>query len=235
VSGLLRFLLFFSVLVGLLVLVGVPAAASPVLTQMVRDAGLRADEMTVSVAYFDPSLLWGRSEELTIQARGARLGPATAGGLDIALGDVALLDRTFESISGNVRDIALRAGGLDVLVDRIEIDGPAQAASVAAYLTPEQSAAVVRQAAALVGVELRDVVLVDGAVRVRLGPVTTEAALSVEGGALVLTPPIGPALLLLQPAPSDPWRLTGAQVSRDGVVLRGVVDAEAIARRVGSE
>jgi len=38
--------------------------------------------------------------------------------------------------------------------------------------------------------------------------------------------------LLLQPAPSDPWRLTEAHVTPDGVTLRGIVDVAAIARRV---
>lgn len=232
--GFVRFVVFFVALVALLVLVGIPALASPLLTQMVRDEGLVADEMRVSVAFFDPTLLLARSERLRIEASDVELGPARAGGMDMTLGNVALLDRTFESLSGNVRDISLRAGGLDVTVDRVELAGPAEAAVVDAYLTGEQSGSVVRQAAALIGVTLDGVRLLDGAVEVELGGLRTSATLSVEGGALVLRPLIGPALLLIQPAPTDPWRLTGVVVRPDGVTISGVVDADALARRVRS-
>lgn len=230
--GFLRFVIFFGTLVGLLVFVAVPALASPLLTQMVRDAGLRSDEMRVSIAYFDPSLFWGHSQRMRIETGDVGLGAATARGLDVALGDVDLFSQTFETVSGNARGVVLSARGLDVTLDRIEIDGPSTQAGVAAYMTPQQTAAAVRQAAGLLGLTLSDVQLVDGAIRVALGGIATQGALTVEGGALVLRPALGPAFVLLQPAPTDPWRLTEAQVTRDGVVLRGVVDAEAIATRL---
>ena len=231
-NGLLRFLLFFGTLVGLIVFVAVPTLASPLLTQMVRDAGLRADEMRVSIAYFDPSLFTVRTQRMRIEATGVDLGPATARGLDLSLGDVALLDRTFETITGNVRDVHLRAGALDVTVDRVEIDGPASAASVAAHFTAGQTAEVVRQAAGRLGVEVRDVRLRDGAIEINLAGFRSRGSLSVEGGALILRSELGPALVLIQPAPADPWRLTGAVVAADGVTIRGVVDAETLAGRV---
>jgi hypothetical protein len=230
VLGLLRFLIFFVVLAGLLAFVALPALAAPLLTQMVRDAGLRANELSVSVGYFDPSLLIGRSERLRIEARGVSLGPATADGLDLTLGGVDLFGRTFATISGNIRDIELSAGGLAVTVDRVDIDGPAQAAAVTGYFTPAQSIEIVRQSAQRVGVSLQDVRLVDGAIRLRLAGFETRASVAVDGGALVLRPQVGPRLLLLQPAPSDPWRLTEAWITTDGLVVRGVIDAAALAR-----
>jgi hypothetical protein len=72
--------------------------------------------------------------------------------------------------------------------------------------------------------------LVEGAIRLRLGDVETRATITVDGGAIVLRPQAGPRLLLLQPAPSDPWRLTDAWISDEGLSLRGVVDAAALAR-----
>jgi hypothetical protein len=232
VYGFLRFVIFFGTLVALLVLVGVPAVASPLLTQMVRDEGLRADDMRVTVAFFDPTLLLARTERLRIEATGVDLGPAHALGMDLSLGRVALLDRTFESITGNVREVSLRAGGMDITVDRVEVDGPAEAANVAAHFTPAQSSAVVRQAARLIGFGLDDVHLLNGRVEIELAGVRTGGTLSVEGGALVLRPQIGPTLLLIQPAPTDPWRLTDVRVAPDGVTISGVVDAESLARRV---
>lgn len=228
--ALLRFVVFFAVLAAGLAFVVLPALASPLLTQMVRDAGLRATELNVTVGYFDLGLLVGRPERLRIEAQGVTLGPATVGGLDLTLGDADLFGRTFDSISGNVRDIELSAGGLDVAVDRVDITGAAEAASVTAHLTPEQSAELVRQSARHVGLSLHDVRLVDGTIRLRLGGVDTSATITVDGGAIVLRPQAGPRLLLLQPAPSDPWRLTDAWISDEGLSLRGVVDAAALAR-----
>jgi hypothetical protein len=225
----LRFLLFFAVLASLLVLVGLPAVASPVLTQMVRDGGLRADELHVSVGLFDPGLVLGRVGRLRIEARRVALGPADVAGLDLTLGGVDLFDRTFETISGNVRDVDLTAGGLALHVERVDIDGPARSADVAGYFGPQQSLELIRQAARRMDLAIDDVRLVDGAVRLSLAGFETNADVSVDGGALVLRPDLGPRMLLLQPAPSDPWRLTGAEISRDGLTVRGVVDVAALA------
>ncbi|MDQ3937134.1 MAG: hypothetical protein M3253_00460 [Chloroflexota bacterium] len=227
--GFLRFLLFFVVVVGLLVLVALPALASPVLTQMVRDAGLRADDARVTVGYFDVGLVVGRAERMRIEADGAVLGPARVGGLDLALGGVDLFDRTFQTVHGNMRDMTLVAGGLDVAIDRVEIAGPARAATVTGFFSPQQSIEIIRQSARRIGLTLDDVRLVDDGVRLRLGGFETRATIGVDGGALVLRPQVGPPVLLLQPAPSDPWRLTEAALSRDGLVVSGVVDAAALA------
>jgi hypothetical protein len=230
VSGLLRFLLFFALLVGLLVFVALPALASPLLGQLVRDAGLQADRLSVSVPYFDPGLIVGQPSRLRLEAGDVELGPATAAGLDLTLGEVDLLGRTFESVRGNVRDTELTAGGLNVAVDRIDIEGPATQARVTAHFAPDQAADILRQSARRVGVALDDVRLVDDAVRLRVAGFEARATVAVEGGALVLRAEHLPALLLLQPAPSEPWRLTEASVSSDGLTVSGVVDAAALAR-----
>jgi hypothetical protein len=79
------------------------------------------------------------------------------------------------------------------------------------------------------GVPLDDADLVDGGLRLTVGGFEVGAGISVEGGALVLRPQIGPPILLIQPATSDPWRLEDAYVTPSGITVRGTVDAARLA------
>jgi hypothetical protein len=227
----LRFLLLFVVMAALLAVVAVPILSSPFLTQMLRDAGVRGGELNVSVGMFDPALFTGRAREIRIEGRGVALGPATAGGIDLTLHNASFFERSFESASGNLRDVHVTAGGIRLEVARVEIDGPAEAADVVGHFTPDQGEEIVRQAADRAGVELDAVELVDGGLQVTIAGITARAGVAVEGGALVLRPGAGPSILLVAPVPTDPWRLTEAWVSPDGITVRGVVDAAFLARR----
>jgi hypothetical protein len=235
VLNFLRFVIFFAVIAALLAIVAVPALSAPFVTQMVRDAGVRGGDLNASIGFFDPALFTGRARELRIEGRGLMLGPATAGGADIVLEDVSLFERSFGGVRGNLRDVEMTASGVRVQVARVQIDGPSSAANVAGHFTPDQGEEIVRQAAQHAGIRLDGVELVDGGLRVTLAGVTTRAAVSVEGGGLVLRPAVGPTVLLLAPVPTDPWRLTEAWVSPEGITVRGVVDAEALARRATAQ
>jgi hypothetical protein len=67
VGGLLRFLAWFALLVAVFVLVVLPLLVGPLLTGVVRDMGVRADTIEVSVA-FSPGLILGRSRAVTVSA-----------------------------------------------------------------------------------------------------------------------------------------------------------------------
>ena len=228
-ASFLRFAAFSVFMVGLLVFVVVPAVASPMLTQMVRDVGLRGDDLNVSIEYFDPSLLGGNAESLTIRGRNVELPPALVGNLDLRFGNVSLIDRTFETITGQLDNVTLAAGGLTVQVASVQVDGPAAAALATGRFSADQTELLVEGAARRAGLELEDVRLVDGGLRMSLAGLETGAGIAVQGGALVLSPEAGPAVLLMQPAPSDPWRLSEAFVSSSGVTVRGVFDATTLA------
>jgi len=81
-----------------------------------------------------------------------------------------------------------------------------------------------------VGVALDDAEVVDGGLRLKVAGLELGAGISVEGGALVLTPQIGPQVVLIQPAPSDPWQLEEAYVSPAGITVRGTIDATRLAK-----
>ena len=56
----------------------------------------------------------------------------------------------------------------------------------------------------------------------------------VSGGALVLEPGVGGSIVLLQPAPSDPWSLKEAWVTADGLNVRATVDVASLTDDLGS-
>jgi hypothetical protein len=222
VLRLVRFAIFFVLLVGVLVFIVLPALISPLLTQYVRDQGVEAEQLTVSVDFFDPALLWGR---LHVVASGVQVGKASVGSLDLTLGNVSLFDRTFETLSGTLTDVTVTASGLSAQATRVDVAGPAEAASATGQFDSQQSADLVRAAAQRASIPLDDAQLVDGGLRLVIAGVSMTAGIGVEGGALVLRPPVGDPILLLQPAPSDPWRLDEAYVTATGITVRGTVDS----------
>ena len=231
-AGFLRFAAFAVVLVGLLVFVVVPAIASPVLTQVVRDLGVEADDLEVTVESFDASLLVGRTEHLRIRGSNVEVPPARVGRLDLTFGRVSFLDRTFETIHGQLQEVSVRASGLSLTVATVSVDGPAGSADATARLTAAESEQLIVLAARREGITVDGVRLSDGRLVVRAAGVESRAGIAVQGGALVLEPERGQPVLLLQPVPADPWRLTEAWVDGDGIAIRGVVDAARVARRL---
>jgi hypothetical protein len=225
VLRLVRFAIFFVLLVGVLVFIVLPALISPLLTQYVRDQGVEAEQLTVSVDFFDPALLWGRVGHLHVVASGVQVGKASVGSLDLTLGNVSLFDRTFETLSGTLTDVTVTASGLSAQATRVDVAGPAEAASATGQFDSQQSADLVRAAAQRASIPLDDAQLVDGGLRLVIAGVSMTAGIGVEGGALVLRPPVGDPILLLQPAPSDPWRLDEAYVTATGITVRGTVDS----------
>jgi hypothetical protein len=232
VTGFVRFAAFAVLLVALLVLVVLPAAATPFLTQAVRDMGLRADELEVSVDSFDLSLLSGRSQRLRVRGTNIELPPAQVGRADLTFGRVSILDRSFESVRGELADVKVLAGGLAFEVASARVQGPASTAQATAHLSAAETEQLIMRAARREGRPLERVRLAGGGVRVSSNGVETLAGLAVEGGAMVLAPLAGAPVLLLQPAPAEPWRLTAADVNADGLTISGVVDAARLAERI---
>jgi hypothetical protein len=232
VFRLLRFVVFFALLTGLLIFVILPALISPVLTQYVRDMGVKADTLTISVDTFDPGLLQGRAARLRVEGTNVEIGRAKVGRLDLTLGNVSFLDRSFQSVDGQMDDVSVAASGLSAEASQVDVVGPSSETSATGQFDSAQSEDMVKAAAQRAGLTLDKATLVDGGLQLQTGGVAVSAAISVEGGALVLRPAIGSPMILLQPAPSDPWQLDEAFVSRSGITVRGTVDASRIATQI---
>jgi hypothetical protein len=225
VGGFFRFLAFFAVLAAVLVLVVAPLAAGPLLTQTVRDQGVRSSNLAVTVALFDPTILLGRSRSMHVSADDVEMSPATVGSVELTLGDVSFLDQTWARVDGEMRDIRVTTAGQTFAVDTMTVDGPADAANATVRLSADETESLIRFAAQREGLRVEDVQFSDTGVRVALLGVEADARLEVRGGALVLVPPTGQGgVALIQPAPSDAWQLSEAWVSDEGLNLRGTVD-----------
>ena len=232
-GGFLRFLAFFAVLAAVLVLVVVPLAAGPLLTQMVRDHGVRSSNLAVTVALFDPTILFGRSRSMHVSADDVDMSDATIGSLELTLNDISFFDQTWEQVDGEIRDIRVTTGGQTFVVDTLTVSGPADAANATVRLSADEIESLIRFAAEREGLRIDDVAFSDTGVRVDLAGVQADARLDVRGGALVLVPPSGEGgVALIQPAPSDPWQLSEAWVSDEGLNLRGTVDTTRLVQNV---
>ena len=227
----LSFALFFLVVAGAMLFLAVPLIVNPMLTQAVRDMGVQADDLRVSVDTLDPALLSGRAGHVRVQGTDVHIGRAVVGELDLTLGDVSFIDRTFGSVDGQLNNVAVSAGGVSASADEVDVVGPSGKATATGKFDSQQSEDLVKAAAKRMGVPLDDAQLVDGGLRLTVGGFEVGAGISVEGGALVLRPQIGPAILLIQPATSDPWRLEEAYVSQSGITVSGTVDAAELALR----
>jgi hypothetical protein len=224
VGRFLRFLAFFVLVVAGFVLVALPLLMGPLLTGVVRDSGLRADTIEVDVALFDPSLFVGRSRQVSLNATNVDMGEAQIGSFRLALGGVAFFDRTFESVSGDMQDVKLAIGANTVSAASATVEGPADAATVTARFSATQVAQLLTVTAARNGLTLDRVTVTSSGVRVTVRGIEAGAQLSVRGGALLLDPGVGGALVLIQPTKRDPWRLTDVWFSADGMNLSASVD-----------
>jgi len=225
VGRFLRFFVFFVVLVAVLVLIVLPLALGPVLTQMVRNAGLHADTLSVSVAPLDPTLLLGKSRQIRLIATDVDMSPAKIGDVNLAVGDASYFDRSFKTVSGDLNDVSLTVNGTDnVHVGDISVEGPANAASATAHLSATDTDQLIRLAGKRAGLTIDDVQVGNDGVTVKVGGVDSAAQLAVTGGALVLNPGVGSTIVLMQPKPSDPWSLQEAWVDSSGLNVRALVD-----------
>ena len=232
-AGFLRFVVWFSVLLAVLALVVLPLIATPILTQMVRDMGLRSETLRVSVDLFDPSLLVGRARNLHIVAGNVDMSPAGVGSIDLTLGDVSFFDRTWGSVDGELTGISVTTSGGTVTLGSLLIAGPAEEASATARLSADETETLIRLAAEREGLGLDDVQFSNEGVRVTIRDATSAAQLQVRGGALVLFPGSGSGgVPLIQPAPSDGWAPQEAWISDDGLNVRGVVNTTDLAAQV---
>lgn len=227
-GGFLRFLAWFALLVAGFVLVALPLLLGPLLASQLRDAGVRADSVNVGVALFDPGLVLARSRQLTLSATNVDMAPARIGSLNVALGNVNFLERTFETVTGELQDIALTMGSDTVTAESAAIDGPSDAATVTVHFAAAQVAQLLTVTAAHNGLKLDDVQVSDSGVTVKVSGVSASARLIVRAGALLLDPGIGGMVVLLQPTKNDSWRLTDAWFTTSGLNLAGTVNVAAI-------
>ncbi len=123
--GCLFTLLLGAVAIGLFVVLGLPAIAAGALTAGVGAAGLHADDTTVTVSSDPPTDLLGlHADRVHLTASDATFRGLRIGSLDVLLGDMALVDRTAETVDGRLRQVVVPdVAGSPLTIDTIRLGG----------------------------------------------------------------------------------------------------------------
>lgn len=231
--GCLFTLLLGAIVLAFAVVVGLPAAASAVLTGGITAAGLQADDTTVAVSGDPPTDLLGlRADRVRIRATDATFRGLGIGGLDVTLGDVAIIDRTVGTVDGTLVDVTVPdVGGRSLTLPEVALGGGGETVTVSTTIDADAAATLLADAVeAELGVRPSAVTLsAPDEVSARIGVVVHgRLGVSVAGDlvAEVLDgPEAGRTLTLLRGGDDLPIRLTGVRVTRGGD-LRLVGDLE---------
>lgn len=229
--GFLGFVLVLLAALGVAALVIVPMVARPIVTDAVRAALPFGDQPVHIEVELNPlSLLQGTIERIHVTGRGLEAEGAIIGELDITVTDVSTSSRTFRTASGRLDNVELPFFLASTLaITSIELDGPYGDVDAVALLDVRASLTLVGNAFADAGVPVEQLELIDGgAAFVVLGQ-RVEVQLAIDDGALVL-PDVGGGgpLVIVEPGPDDPWRLTGVRVTPSGFAIDVALEPEGV-------
>ncbi|HYO41835.1 MAG TPA: hypothetical protein VES19_01445 [Candidatus Limnocylindrales bacterium] len=222
--GCLFTLLLGAVVIGFLVVVGLPAIAAGVLTGALSAAGLVADDTTVTVGSDPPTDLLGlHADTVRVTASDASFRGLEIGALDVVLGDVSVLDRTAGAIDGELTDVTIRGSGREVTLDRITIGGTTEAITATTIVPNAEAEALIADAVeAQTGMRPGAVTLTapDG-LTVRTGGQTLKGRFAINGtGDLVVRGTSGAIdgmeVALVRGGEDLPIELTSVRVTQDG-------------------
>ncbi len=222
--GCLFTLLLGAIVIAFLVVVGLPALAGGILTAGVSAAGLVADDTAVTVSSSPPTDLLGlHADTVRVTATDATFRGMQIGALDLALGDVGILDRTAVTVDGELRNVTIRTpGGRDVAIERIVLLGGGDDITTTTVVSNDEAGALLRAAIeAELGVRPSSVRLeAPDQVVIRAG-VTISGRLAVtRGGDLVVRAAAGLAdgtpLVVLRGGEDLPITLTSVMVTDGG-------------------
>jgi hypothetical protein len=227
---------FVSVLVlaAVIVVAGVwflgPALAGTLVVGGLTAAGFSSSTRSVTVTADPPlELLVGRADAIAIVATGAGLGDLRAERLDLTLGDVRLLDRTYATVRGSMRSVTVTSGGNDLLLTSVAFSGPSSAATTEIRLPVDEVAAVIRA-------ELRDALPLaptkvelaePSIVRIELAGQVLVAQLGVDGEGRVILEPAGGGLVrvvVFDPSGIPGLTIRAVSVVASEMVIEGLAD-----------
>lgn len=234
-TGLIKFAVFSAALIALLVFVVIPVVAGPLISGLARDAGLVGDDVEVSVDLLGPGIISGRAPSVRFQGNEVVVSRAVIGRVDLTLTEVSFSDRSFETVSGTLYEVRVTGpGDVAIVVDVIDLEGPAQATRATGRLDRPESEALVREIARQAGLDVDDVILGDGLITIQQGGQSVDARLRVAGDALILDPAGVEPIVLLAPAPSESWRLSDVVITPEGMTVDLTVDVRDLASRMSA-
>jgi hypothetical protein len=216
--GFLAFVFVLLAALAVAALVIVPIVVRPIVADTVRAALPFGDQpVNVDVELNPVGLLSGTIDRIHVTGTGLRAEGAVIGELDMTLTNVSTTDHRFRTASGRLRNVELPFVQSSTLtITSIELDGPYGDVAAMALLDVRASLAVIGNAFADAGIAVEGLELIDGGIAFSILDQRVEVPLAVDAGALVLPDVLGGPLVVVEPGPDDPWRLTGVRVTRSG-------------------
>jgi hypothetical protein len=225
VRGCLFTIVLAAIVLVLVVTIGLPAVAEGVLTGAITAAGLQSDDTTVTVRSDPPTDLLGlHADHVRVLADDATFRGMAIDHLDLALEDVALVDRTVRGVDGTLTGVTVPLeDGSTIKLASIAIAGESDDLSASTALPKAQvqqliSDAIERQA----GVRPTAVILTAPdrlTIKTGLGlDVAGRFVVTPDGNLVVRAegPFAGNDVVLLNGGQDLPLSLTGAKVTPDG-------------------
>jgi hypothetical protein len=222
--GCLFTLFLGGIVIAFVVVVGLPAIAAGVLTAGLSPAGVVADDTTVTVSSSPPTDLLGlHADSVRVTATDATFRGMEIGALDLALGDVRILERTAGAVDGELRDVTVRvAGGGEITLGRISVLGGGTDITTTTVIPNAEVEALISDAVeAQAGVRPTSVSLeAPDRLVVKAGGTVTGRLAVTDGGNLVVRVdeglPAGTTLVLLRGGEDLPIELTSVRVTGGG-------------------
>jgi hypothetical protein len=226
--GFLGFVFVLLAALGVAALVIVPIVVRPIVADSVREAlPFRDQPLDVEVDLNPIGLLVGTIDRIHVtgkdlQAEGARIGE-----LDMTVTDVSTTDHRFRSASGRLRNVQLPFVQSSTLtITSIELDGPYGDVGAVAVLDVRASLAVIGNAFADAGIAVEGLELIEGGIAFQILDQRAEVPLAVDEGALIAPEVLGGPLVVVEPGPDDPWRLTAVRVTTSGFEIDVALEPE---------
>jgi hypothetical protein len=222
------FVLLAALVVAALVIV--PIVVRPIVADTVREAlPFRDQPLDVEVDLNPVGLLVGTIDRIHVTGKDLRAEGAIIGEIDMTVTDVSTTDHRFRTASGRLRDVELPFVQSSTLtIDSIELDGPFGDVAAVAMLDIRGSLAIIGNAFADAGLAIEGLELIDGGVAFSVLDQRVELPLAVDEGALVLPDVLGGPLVVVEPGPDDPWRLTGVRVTPSGFEIDVQLEPEGV-------
>jgi hypothetical protein len=208
-----------------------PWGVSALATGALNSSGFSGTDTKVEVsANPPPLLLTGRADKIHITSNEASMGDLHAATVDVTLGDVQLLSRNFDNVSGTLTGVKVLApDGQPVVLESVTLLGPSTTTTATASLS-------LATAQSLAAAELKAQTGIVGTisltspdkVTLTISGKSQSGRLATSNGSLLLIPNSSflPPVTLIAPGSGNPFRMTSVQIGATSVTFVGTIDVE---------
>ncbi len=226
-------LLIAAVVAFALLWFGVPFGASWLATNALGAAGFTGTDTQVTVSSdLPPRLLLGHADRVTLTSTQVSVGDLHAATVDLDLGNVELISRTFGTVSGTLTGVRVPApNGDPVNLDRVSIAGKGSSGTATLSMsTAEAESLAEAQLKAATNIPATVKFQAPDVAIVSLNGQSETGHLVVKQGSLDLVPDSSalPTVTLIGAGNGNPFTFDSVVVSASTVTLGGTIDLQSL-------